>query len=66
MMSDSCFICDKHSGKIPHFWQSNIENEFLYVGHIDKKGPLNYLGHIMIDLKRHVASLTDMTMEEDV
>ncbi|PNB72636.1 HIT family protein, partial [Pseudomonas sp. FW305-BF6] len=36
----------------------------VYVGHIDINGKPNYLGHIMIDLKRHVPSLGDMNVDE--
>jgi histidine triad (HIT) family protein len=62
-MSD-CFICNKHSGKILTEGVKIYEDEFLYVGHIDRNGDPNYLGHIMIDLKRHVPTLGDMHMEE--
>ncbi|WP_308314902.1 HIT family protein [Bacillus sp. T33-2] len=34
------------------------------MSHIDKSGKPNYLGHLMIDLKRHVPTIGDMMMEE--
>ena len=62
-MSD-CFICNKHSGTIQTSGVKIYEDDFVYVGHIDRNGDPNYLGHIMIDLKRHVPTLGDMNMEE--
>ncbi|WP_377890851.1 HIT family protein [Alkalihalobacillus sp. R86527] len=63
-MSESCFICDKHIGKVNTSGITIYEDDYVYVGHIDRKGKPNYLGHIMIDLKRHVPTLGDMTVEE--
>ncbi|MCT8137279.1 HIT family protein [Anaerobacillus sp. CMMVII] len=61
---ENCFICKKHAGAIQTSGIRIYEDDYVYVGHIDKSGSLNYLGHIMVDLKRHVPSLGDMTMEE--
>ncbi|WP_312099541.1 HIT family protein [Niallia sp.] len=63
-MSESCFICNKHAGNIETSGVRIYEDDYVYVGHIDRKGKPNYLGHIMIDLKRHTPSLADMTVEE--
>ena len=63
-MGESCFICSKHAGKTETSGAMIYENEYVYVGHIDSNGKPNYLGHIMIDLKRHVPTLADLTMEE--
>jgi histidine triad (HIT) family protein len=63
-MNKECFICRKHNGDIQTSGVKIYEDEFVYVGHIDKGGNPSYLGHIMIDLKRHAPSLGDMTMEE--
>ncbi|KGR74324.1 HIT family protein [Ureibacillus manganicus] len=63
-MVESCFICDKHSGKIQTAGTVIYQNEYIYVGHIDSNGEPNYLGHLMIDLKRHVPTLGDMNFEE--
>lgn len=59
-----CFICNKHAGKIATAGVIIYEDEYIYVGHIDRNGKPNYLGHIMIDLKRHVPTLAEMTGEE--
>ena len=61
---EDCFICRKHAGGIQTSGVTIYEDDFIYVGHIDKNGKPNYLGHVMIDLKRHAPSLGDMTMEE--
>ncbi|RLQ96326.1 HIT family protein [Falsibacillus albus] len=60
----NCFICDKHGGKIETSGVKIYEDEYVYVGHIDRSGKPNYQGHIMIDLKRHVPTLGDMNVEE--
>lgn len=59
-----CFICDKHAGKISTSGITIYEDNVVYVGHIDQNGKPNYLGHIMIDLKRHAPTLADLTIEE--
>lgn len=63
-MSMNCFICDKHKGIIKTSGITIYEDEYVYVSHIDQKEKPHYLGHIMIDLKRHVPTLGDMTMKE--
>jgi histidine triad (HIT) family protein len=62
-MSD-CFICNKHAGTISTSGATIYEDQYVYVGHIDRNSKPNYLGHIMIDLKRHAPTLADMTVEE--
>ncbi|MBS4207344.1 HIT family protein [Bacillus sp. FJAT-50079] len=59
-----CFICNKHAGAIQTSAVIIYEDEYVYVGHIDRNGNPNYLGHIMIDLKRHVPTLGDMNRAE--
>ncbi|MDV2884854.1 HIT family protein [Alkalihalophilus pseudofirmus] len=61
---NDCFICQKHSNRLQTSGVKIYENDYVYVGHIDRNGDPNYLGHIMIDLKRHVPTLGDMNMEE--
>ncbi|NRD79910.1 HIT family protein [Bacillus sp. BRMEA1] len=63
-MNEDCFICDKHRGVIKTAGTIIYEDRYVYVGHIDKNGEQNYLGHIMIDLKRHIPTLAEMTIEE--
>jgi len=61
---EDCFICNKHAGNIEAAGVMIYEDKYVYVGHIDSNGQPNYLGHIMIDLKRHVPTLAEMTVEE--
>ncbi|WEG15167.1 HIT family protein [Alkalihalophilus pseudofirmus] len=61
---NDCFICQKHSNSIQTSGVMIYKDDYVYVGHIDRNGDPNYLGHIMIDLKRHVPTLGDMNMEE--
>ncbi|MGN7388142.1 HIT family protein [Sporosarcina sp. SAFN-015] len=59
-----CFICKKHLGEIQTAGITIYEDNVVYVGHIDNNGQPSYLGHLMIDLKRHVPTLGDMNGEE--
>ncbi|WP_413381996.1 HIT family protein [Alkalihalobacillus sp. 1P02AB] len=61
---DDCFICSKHKGIIETSGITIYEDEFVFVGHIDQKEQPHYLGHLMIDLKRHAPTLGHMTSEE--
>ncbi|MCC3355960.1 HIT family protein [Bacillus sp. REN16] len=61
---EDCFICKKQNGLIQTAGETIYEDAYVYVGHIDHNGEDSYLGHIMIDLKRHAPGLADMTMEE--
>lgn len=63
-MEECCFICSKHAGNISTSGVMIYEDDSIYVGHIDRDGKPNYLGHIMIDLKRHAPTLADLTTEE--
>lgn len=63
-MDETCFICNKHAGIINTDGGAIYEDEFVYVGHIDNNGERGYLGHLMIDLKRHIPTLGDMTLNE--
>jgi histidine triad (HIT) family protein len=63
-MSENCFICDKHEGNIQTSGVLIYENDYVYVGHIDSEGKPNYLGHIMIDLKRHVPTMAELNPDE--
>ncbi|MBP3951649.1 HIT family protein [Bacillus suaedae] len=63
-MEGDCFICNKHRGTIRTSGSTIYEDDYVYVGHIDNDGKSNYLGHIMIDLKRHVPTLAEMNPDE--
>ncbi len=63
-MEKDCFVCRKHAGLLELAGGTIYEDEYVYVGHIDRGEKPVYPGHVMIDLKRHVPSLADMTAEE--
>ncbi|MBE1554206.1 HIT domain-containing protein [Sporosarcina limicola] len=63
-MNGRIFICNKHVESIKTDGITIFEDDFVYVGHIDNNENPGYLGHLMIDLKRHVPTLGDMTLNE--
>lgn len=64
MVEENCFICNKHQNKFKTSGVTIYEDEYVYVGHIDSNGEPNYLGHIMIDVKRHIPTLAEMNVQE--
>lgn len=65
---DDCFICRKHRGAIPLPGGAIYEDDLFFVCHAylpDKPEPV-YLGWVVIELKRHVPELADLTDEESV
>lgn len=65
MENSNCFICSKHKGEINIPGGVIYQDNMVYVGHIGiNDDNNNYLGHIMIDLKRHVKGIDEMTDEE--
>nr|WP_204728962.1 HIT family protein [Jeotgalibacillus terrae] len=59
-----CFICDKHAGIMKTAGSTIFEDDFISIGHIDGNGNPVYLGHLVIDLKRHAPGLGDMNPAE--
>jgi histidine triad (HIT) family protein len=61
-----CFVCRKHRGEIAIPGGAIFEDEVLYVGHVqlpeDAAGA--YLGHLMVEPKRHAPGLADLTDTE--
>jgi hypothetical protein len=63
-MVQDCFICSKHRNAQQLPGGTIYEDELVYVGHIGSNEKTVYLGYLVIDLKRHVPGLGDMTLEE--
>lgn len=63
-MDENCFICRKHQGEVTVPGGCIYEDEWVYVGHIGSNEDSIYLGYLIVDLKRHVPGLGDMTEEE--
>ncbi len=64
MNANDCFICRKHNGQLAVSGGCIYEDEYVYVGHIGSNEPLNYLGYLIVDLKRHAAGYGDMSDDE--
>lgn len=61
-----CFICRKHRGEIVLPGGAIYEDDQFYIGHIfDAREPdTAYLGYLMIEPKRHIAGLAELTDAE--
>ncbi len=61
-----CFICRKHRGEIVLPGGAIYEDDQCYIGHIlDAQKPEKaYLGYLMVEPKRHVAGLAELTDAE--
>lgn len=64
MPTTDCYICDKHrAGNAAH--ASIYEDDLVYVGHVHAlEGPTAYRGYLMVEPKRHVPMLGDLTTQE--
>lgn len=60
----NCFICEKHKGNITVSGGAIYEDELIYVGHVHWDAEETYLGYVMIDIKRHVPGLAELTEDE--
>lgn len=63
-IEQNCFICKKHIGNIIVPGGAIYEDELVYVGHVHWDSEETYLGYVMIDIKRHVPGLAELTDEE--
>lgn len=63
--SVQCFICDKHQQGDAAQGGVLLEDDLVYVGHVHAlDGPSAYRGYLMVEPKRHVHRLGDLTDEE--
>lgn len=58
------FHLQKHIGNIIVPGGAIYEDELVYVGHVHWDSEETYLGYVMIDIKRHVPGLAELTDEE--
>lgn len=61
--SERCFICRKHRGEVLIPGGAIYEDDVVYAGHVgipEGKSTV-YLGHLMVETKRHVTGLADLT-----
>jgi histidine triad (HIT) family protein len=63
---DECFICRKHRGEIEIPGGAIYEDEIIFAGHVhvpEGKSDV-YLGYLMLEPKRHIAGLADLSDPE--
>lgn len=61
-----CIVCRKHKGEIDIPGGVIYEDELIFVSHAQLWGDEkeHYLGHVFVEVKRHVAELADLTEQE--
>jgi histidine triad (HIT) family protein len=64
--SADCFICRKHRGEILIPGGAIYEDDLVYAGHdsIPESQSIAYLGSLLVEPKRHVPGLADLTDNE--
>ena len=63
--TDRCFICDKHRLGDRAEGGVLVDNELLYAGHVHTIGRgVAYRGWLVVEPKRHVAGLGQLTDDE--
>ena len=65
-MNKDCIVCRKQQGPETLWGGVIYEDELVYISHAQLFGEEtdHYLGHIMIETKRHTPGLGDLTQEE--
>jgi histidine triad (HIT) family protein len=65
-MTDDCFVCRQHRGEELVPGGSIYEDDLVYVGHAyhPERNPEPYLGHVLVEPKRHAFGFADLTEEE--
>src|SRR5437870_390912 len=58
-----CFICEKHRSS-ERAGYAIFENDLVYAGHIHGSENEIYLGHVVVEPKRHVEGLAALTAQE--
>lgn len=57
-MPEDCFICKKHKSGDAFGYGVIFEDDIVYASHIGVDGEgLAYLGHVFVEVRRHVAGL---------
>jgi histidine triad (HIT) family protein len=67
LTSQDCPICRKHAGELPPPGGPLHEDELVYASHIfdmEGSGEPVYLGHLIVEPRRHVPGLDGLTPEE--
>lgn len=66
MDNSDCFVCRKHRGETNTPGVPIFQDVVLYAGHADfpAADEQAYLGYLMVEPRRHVAGLAELTEEE--
>ena len=67
MTHADCPICRKHAGELPPPGGPLLEDELVYASHVfdlEGGGEPSYLGHVIVEPRRHVAGLEGLTPDE--
>lgn len=61
---DDCLFCEIQRGQTPPTGGPIYEDDLVYAHHFSEKGSLAYLGHLMVETKRHTPDFADLTPAE--
>lgn len=64
--TSECLVCRKHKGEVDIPGGVIYEDDLIFISHAQLWGDEqeHYLGHVLVEVKRHVAELADLTGEE--
>jgi histidine triad (HIT) family protein len=65
-MNTSCFVCQKHNGEIHISGGVIFQDSLIFISHanISENEVSHYLGHIIIEPKRHIIEVSDLSDQE--
>jgi histidine triad (HIT) family protein len=66
-LSRDCLVCRKHRGELPPPGGALFESDQVFASHafdLEGGGSSSYLGHLIVEPKRHIAGLAGLSPEE--
>ena len=66
-MTADCLVCRKHRGELPPPGGFVYEDDLVLASHafdLEGTGQLTYLGHLVVEPRRHVPGLADLARDE--
>lgn len=66
MKTSDCIVCQKHKGEVDLSGGIIYEDDLIFISHAQLWGDEkeHYLGHVFVEVKRHVEELADLTTDE--
>ena len=61
---DDCLFCNMQRGELPVVGGPIYEDEWVYAHHIDPGEQSTYLGHLLLETKRHTPDFAELTPAE--